>query len=263
MITSMIFFPEKTFYERPSDYGFLFEDVSVNTEDRLRLHGWFLTGEKVGKDVPALGQKQAAAQPVLLFLHGNAGNISHRLFKAKGWIERGFHVFLMDYRGYGKSEGKIEHEEDLIRDAEAALRWLVQHKKIPESRIILYGESIGSAPAVRLGGERSFAALILEAPFTSVYDLARTHYPFVPEMLLKDFEFSNISRIEELKCPLFILHGTADEICPYAMAGELFEKAPEPKSFFSIPNGTHNDLPLAAGEDFWTKPCEFVNRYLL
>ena len=247
MISSMIFFPEKTLYEKPADYRYKWEDVEFITSDRLKLHGWFLTTAKQEKGV-------------ILFLHGNAGNISHRLFKVKGWIERGFSIFLIDYRGYGKSEGKIEHEDDLVRDAAAALAWLRDVKKVPLSKIIFYGESIGSAPAIRLGSEHDAAAVILEAPFTSFVDLARTHYPFVPEMLLKDFEFSNINHIAELKAPLFILHGTRDEICPYAMAGELFERAPEPKGFFSIPNGSHNDLPISAGEDYWEQPFQFLKK---
>lgn len=250
MITSMIFFPEKTFYEKPEDYHFRFEEVYLQTEDQVRLFGWFLHG------------KEGVESGAILFLHGNAGNISHRLYKMKGWVEHGFEVFLLDYRGYGKSEGKIEHADDILRDAKAGLGWLQTSKRIPLSKTILYGESLGTNPAIILAAEHSVAAVILEAPFTSFLDLAHVHYPFVPEMLLKDFEFSNLNHVAEIKAPVFILHGTRDEICPYAMAGEIFEKAPEPKAFFSIPNGGHNDLPMAAGEDFWQKPFEFVSKYL-
>ena len=248
IVTSMIFFPEKTFNEKPEDYHFVYEDVRLETSDHVRLHGWFF--------------KAPAEKEAILFFHGNAGNISGRLFKAKGWIERGYSVFLVDYRGYGKSEGKIEAEADLYRDAEAALEWLTGTKKVSPSRIILYGESLGSAAAVKLGMEIPVGAVVLEAAFTSFLDLARTHYPFVPEMFLKDFEFSNLDRIAELKAPLFILHGARDEICPYAMSGKLFEKAPEPKGFLSVPSGMHNDLPFAAGEDFWQKPAEFLQKHL-
>ena len=244
----MIFFPDRTFYEKPADYGFDWEDASFQTADGVHLHGWFL--------------KSPQPKGALLFFHGNAGNISHRLFKAKGWVERGFSVFLMDYRGYGQSEGEIEREGDLIKDAEAALDWLTAVKKIPLAQVVLYGESLGSAPAIRLGGEHAVGAVILEAPFTSFLDLARKHYPFVPALLLKDFQFSNIDRVSKLKAPLFILHGERDETCPYVMAGELFEKAPEPKGFFTIPNGMHNDLRMAADEDYWEKPAQFVTRYL-
>lgn len=250
MITSMIFFPEKTFYEKPEDYGFLFEEVRIPTADGLKLHGWHL--------------KASDAKGTLLFFHGNAGNISGRLSKAKGWIDRGLSVVLVDYRGYGKSEGKIDHGDDIVRDAEAALAWLLEAKGTPVSKIILYGESLGSHPALRLASEHAVAAVILEAPFTSFVELGRRHYSVVPgiELLLKDFRFANIEWIAKLKSPLFVLHGTADEVCPYAMSGELVDLAPEPKGFLSIPGGAHNDLPVAAGEDFWQKPYEFVSQYL-
>ena len=250
MITSMIFFPEKTFYEKPEDYGFDAEDIRFKTSDGVELHGWFL-----GAKSPEKG--------TLLFFHGNAGNISHRLYKVKGWVERGFSVFLIDYRGYGKSQGEIKSDADVIRDGEAALSWLTEKKKISLARLIFYGESLGTYPAIYLGAQHKVLAVVLEAPFTSFLDLARLHYPIAPAMLMKGLEFSNQDWISKLKSPLFILHGSRDEICPYAMSGELFEKAPEPKGFLSIPNGMHNDLPNAAGEDYWEKPYQFVSQYLV
>ncbi len=247
MITSMIFFPEKTFYEKPQDYGFDWEDVSIQTADGVSLHGWFL--------------KAKPEEGVLLFFHGNAGNISGRLFKAQGWVKRGFSVLLLDYRGYGKSAGSIQRGSDIVLDGEAARDWLIQNKKIRPERLILYGESLGSYPAVRLA-HQPFLALILESPFTSFQDLAMKHYSLIPGMvrnsLISDFKYPNIDYIADIKTPVFILHGTRDEICPYEMGEKLFEKAPEPKGFLSIPNGKHNDLPMAAGEDYWQKPYEFV-----
>ncbi len=249
MISSMIFFPEKEFYEKPADFGFDYEEVFLKTPDGILLHGWLL--------------KSPQEKGVILFFHGNAGNISNRLYKTKGWIERGFSVFLIDYRGYGKSQGHITHERDVLVDAQTAFAWLAEIKKTPLDRLIFYGESLGTYPAIRMGAEKKAGGVILEAPFTSFYELAREHYPFLPAGMLKDFEFPNAQYIAQLQSPLFILHGTRDEICPYNMAGELFEKAPEPKGFLSIPNGAHNDLPMIAGEDFWDKPCEFISKYLL
>lgn len=196
----------------------------------------------------------------LLFFHGNAGNISGRLFKAKGWVDRGFSVLLVDYRGYGKSEGKIEHEEDVLTDARASWNYLTGVKKAEPSKIVLYGESLGTYPAIKLAGEHHGAALILEAPFISFLELAGVHYPFVPKSLLKNFAFSNIGSIENVQCPVFILHGTKDEICPYAMAEKLFQHAPAPKEFFPVLGGGHNDLPERAGHDFWEKPYQFISK---
>ncbi|MCM8774895.1 MAG: alpha/beta hydrolase [Candidatus Omnitrophica bacterium] len=248
MITSMMFFPQRDFYERPEDYKFVSDDVFLKTSDGIKIHGWFL---------------QAPEQKgVLLFFHGNAGNISHRLFKIKGWIDQGYSAFLLDYRGYGQSEGKIEHEDDVMKDAHAAFGWLTEVKKIPAAQVILYGESLGTHPAIRLGAEHKVGAVILEAAYTSFLDLASIHYPFVPKMFIRDFEFLNVDYIGQLKAPLFMLHGTHDEICPYKMGIKIFEKAPAPKEFFTIPQGDHNNLPYVAGEDFWKKPCEFVSKYL-
>ncbi len=247
MIESMIFFPEKTFYEKPQDYGFTFEEVKIKTKDgRAELFGWYL---------PCTGE---TPKPALLFFHGNAGNIGNRLYKVKGWIERGFNVFLIDYRGYGKSTGTIEHQDDILQDAQSSLSWLCEKKGIPAAQIVLYGESLGSYPALCLGGQHAVAAVILEAPFSSLFDVAKTHYPFVMPFMMQNFQFQNMEQAPKLRAPLFILHGTEDEICPYAMAGELFEKAPEPKGFLTIPGGHHNDLPIAAGDDFYQKPYEFI-----
>lgn len=246
MIESMIFFPEKTLYEKPEDYGFQYEEVIMETQDKVEIFGWYLQAANFDK------------KGVLLFFHGNAGNISSRLYKAKGWIDRGFDVFLIDYRGYGRSQGAIRHSDDLLKDANAALEYLTEKRKKSLPEIVLYGESLGTYPAVQLGVENPVAAVILEAPFTSMFDVAKTHYPFVMKPLMQNYIFSNADNIDQLKAPLFILHGNNDEICPYAMAGELFEQAPEPKGFLSIPNGMHNDLPATAGEDFWQKPYEFL-----
>ncbi len=247
LLTSLLFFPEKNFYEKPADYGFDSEDVRLES-GAAKLFAWYLCAPK---------EKGA-----MLFLHGNAGNISHRLYKAKGWVDRGFSVLMLDYRGYGSSSGQIEKGEDVVADAQAGLNFLTEKKRMPVSKIILYGESLGTHPAIRLGMKEKCLAVVLEAPFTSFVDLAKVHYPMVPAALMNDFKFENLKNIEGLKSPLFILHGTQDEICPYEMSGDLLEAAPGPKSLFSIPGGGHNDLPNQAGEDYWEKPFEFVSKYL-
>lgn len=246
MVTSFLFFPEKNFYEFPKDYGLVEEEVFLTTGDGLRLHGWFF-------DVP---QPQAA----LLFFHGNAGNISARLFKAQGWVERGVSVFLIDYRGYGKSEGKIEKEMDLLADARGALAWLEKEKRIPSERIILYGESIGSYPAVTLAGEKKFAGLVLEAPFTTLLELARVHYGWIPEVLLKDFPMKNEEAIREVKAPVFILHGDQDEVAPVKFGERLYELAPSPKELYVVQGGHHNDLPEVAQASYFEYPYRFLAR---
>lgn len=246
MVTSFLFFPEKNFYELPRDYGLSPEEITVTTQDGLRLHGWFFNASQ--------------SKAVLLFFHGNAGNISGRLFKAKGWLDRGVSVFLVDYRGYGKSEGKIEKGADLIEDAESALRWLEEKRKIPSEKIILYGESIGSYPAITLAGEKKFSGLVLEAPFTTLSELAKTHYGWIPDFFLKDFPMKNQDAIPQIKAPVFILHGDRDEICPHRMGERLYELAPSPKEFYVVQGGQHNDLPEVAQEAYFEYPYRFLLR---
>lgn len=245
-LTSLIFFPDKKFYEKPEDYDLDYENAEIVTSDGAKLHGWFL--------------KAAKPRGAVLNFHGNAGNISGRLYKMKGWVDRGFSVLLVDYRGYGKSSGQIRRQDDVVRDAEAALDWLKE--KFALSKIILYGESLGTHPAIRLAVENRAATVILEAPYTSFFDLVGIHYPAVPREWIRDFSFPNKDWIAKIKSPLFVLHGTLDETCPHSMSGDLFDLAPEPKAFFTIPNGHHNDLPMVAGEDFWEKPAEFVEKFL-
>ena len=246
MVSSLLFFPEKNFYDLPKNYQLSEEDIFLTTDDEVRLHGWFF--------------EASPSRATVLFFHGNAGNISGRIFKAKGWVERGISVFLVDYRGYGKSEGKIQKGTDLITDARAALRWLETERKIPAEKMILYGESIGSYPASTLAREKKFAGLVLEAPFTTILDLARRHYGWVPEVLLRDFMMKNQEAIAEVKAPIFILHGNQDEVCPFEQGVRLYELAPSPKEFYGIPEGHHNDLPEVAGSAYFDYPYQFLAR---
>ena len=150
MIISMLFFPSKEFTTGPSDFGLVSEDMWCQTEDRVKIHGWYL---------PALQSEKC-----LLFFHGNAGNISIRLPKAKEWVSRGVSVLLMDYRGYGKSEGNIKGGKDLFCDTRAALSWLVKEKKIPFSfktagisAIIQPGGSIRDKEVIKAADEYRIA----------------------------------------------------------------------------------------------------------
>lgn len=246
MIASMIFFPAKDFPLMPEHLGLNAQDVFVKTEDGVHLHGWFFPVEK--------------SQFCLLLFHGNAGNISLRLPKAKAWTDRGVSVLLIDYRGYGKSEGEIKSSADLTKDAKAALDWLKRKRNYATTQIILYGESLGAVPAIELAGHELFKAVILEAPFTSLKDMAKMLYGMAPDFLLKDFEMNNEEKITRLKSPVFFLQGTDDEVVPFSMGQRLFQLAPEPKGFFKVKGGRHNDLAEKAGEDYYAKPYEFVQR---
>ncbi len=247
VIATFIFFPAKEFDLKPMDLGLEHEEVSLMTEDGVQLHGWWL---------PSTTAKEARF--TMLFFHGNAGNISHRLSEARGWVKRGVSILLFDYRGYGKSGGSIRKESDLYLDAKAAFAWLQTEKHRNSSDVILYGESVGAVPAIQLAAENRFKTVILEAPFTSLREMAKIHYGFAPGFLLRDFEMPNAQRIQKLKSPVFILHGTADEIVPLSMGRKLFELAPKPKELFEVPGAGHNDLSLSAGEAFYERPLGFA-----
>ena len=244
MITSMLFFPVKEFSSQPKDFKLTSEEVWCQTQDGVKIHGWYLPAQE--------------ASLCLLFFHGNAENIANRLPKAKEWVARGISVFLIDYRGYGKSEGEIKAGNDLTQDASAALKWLQEVKNYTALQIILYGESIGAVPAIELGIKEKFKAIILEAPFTNLKELAKHHYGMAPDFMLKDFALDNEIKISQLKSPLFIMHGTQDEVVPFQMGRYLFEKAPEPKKFFEIKNAHHNDISLVGGNAFFDEPFRFA-----
>lgn len=247
MIASLIFFPTKEYSALPTDYGLAYEEVRVKTSDNIELTGWFL---------PATSSSKA-----LYFLHGNAGNISDRLFKIKEWVSRGYSVFLLDYRSYGTSNGKITSEEDLYQDAKAGLKWLQEVRKMDSRNILLYGESIGCALVLELAQDtkENFLGIILEAPFTSLSEVTKVHYPFVPTAILGSFQFDNLRKISNVKIPTFIIHGEQDEICPFWMGEALFKKLTvSQKELFNIPNGMHNNLTDVAGSKFYDRPIRFI-----
>ena len=244
MIATLIFFPAKEYSELPADYKLKAEDVILLTEDQVKISGWYLPAD--------------SPKGVIYLLHGNAGNISGRLFKGAEWVRRGFSVFLLDYRGYGKSEGKITSERDVYEDVQTGLRFLHEHKKWSDSEIILYGESIGAAPAIELAAKSNFWALILEAPFTSLPAVAKVHYPFVPSFVMNRFQFQNSEKISRIHTPVFFVQGDEDDVCPFVMGEALYRKAPAPKEFFRVPGAHHNDLPDFAGAEFYDRPFQFI-----
>lgn len=244
MIESFIFFPEKGFWQRPEEYGLQYEDVYPVTEDGIKLHGWYL--------------KANPSHETVLMFHGNAGNISHRLFKIAPLVRGGISFLLIDYRGFGQSEGRIKKGDDLYSDARAALKWLKEEKGISSDQIFLFGESIGSAPTLQITREEKVRGVILEAPFTTLKKLGKKHYPFLPDFLVNKFAFDNIENIHHLNRPLLVIHGEADDICPHEMGKRLYEEATSEKEFYPVPNAGHNDLVEMAGREYFKRIREFV-----
>lgn len=209
----------------PERLGLSYQDVHLEASDGVRLHGWY---------VPA-----PEARGTLLFLHGNAGNISHRLESIERFHRLGLHVLIIDYRGYGDSEGRPD-EAGTYRDARASWDWLLRSKSADASKILVFGRSLGGAIAAHLAAEVEPAGLIVESSFTSVPDAAAGIYWFLPVRLLSRFEYNTREALERVACPVLIVHSRDDEIIPFSHGQALFSAAPEPKQFLAL-NGGHND----------------------
>lgn len=226
-----IYFPARAITATPADSGLDFEDVYFSTGDDVRLHGWWIAGD--------------ADRPTLLWFHGNGGNLSDRVeIFAKVHDEIGVGIFAIDYRGYGRSEGSPS-EEGLYADAAAALETVIARTDTESSDVVAVGQSLGSAVAVELATDHEFAGVVLEAPFTSVPDMARHHYSPLPVAPLLRTGFDTKSKIGGIGAPLLVVHGHEDDIVPVDMGREVYDAAPEPKVFEVIAGAGHNDIFLS------------------
>jgi fermentation-respiration switch protein FrsA (DUF1100 family) len=201
--------------------------ITVTTADGLALQAWYMPPPREGS-------------PVVLFLHGNAGNIGHRAWRLALFRELGWGVMLLEYRGYGGNPGRAS-EAGLTIDAHAGLATL-QNMGFPPSAILLWGESLGSGLAVRLAAEREVGAVLLEAPYTSIADVARLRYPFVPvNWLLRD-RFDSLRILGKVRAPVLVMHGAHDKVIPVAMGRAVYAAAAEPKELWIAPSAGHLDL---------------------
>lgn len=243
MERALIYVPVRELAGTPADLALAYRDIWFQTEDQVRLHGWFVPGR---------------APLTLLWCHGNAGNISHRLHNIKEIHNRlGIGVFIFDYRGYGRSGG-IPTEDGLYRDARAARDTLVSELGISQDRIVYFGRSLGAAVALDLALSHPPPALILESPFLSVSAMANRTLP--GSGFLFKTSFDSLARIGRLRSRLLILHGDADEVAPHAHGRRLYETAPEPKAFYTIARAHHNDTYVVGGHEYWRAWREFLGK---
>ncbi len=213
----------------PSPSKSYIEEIYLKTSDNLSLKSWYIA-------------PNTDLDKVIVFFHGNAGNIENRLFKAEFFKKYGTGTLLVEYRGYGGNAGSPS-EEGFYKDGRAAIEFLLNKKKIPLNRIILYGESIGSGTAVQMATEFSVSGLILEGAFTSAANIAKATYPIVPVNLLLKDRYDNDKKISKINdMPILLLHGKKDNVIPYFHSEILFELAKEPKKILLIDNGGHSDL---------------------
>lgn len=243
---SMLYFPDKEIHETPKNIGLQYEEIAFKTEDGVSISGWYIPAEK--------------GRGVILFCHGNAGNISHRLESIKIFHSLDLSVLIFDYRGYGKSEGRPT-EKGTYRDAEAAWDYLVNVKKKSPGKIILFGRSLGGAVAAELALRRNPAGLIIESSFKSVPDLGQKFYPWLPVRLLSRFEYSTIDKVALIKCPKLIVHSPGDEIVPFDQGKAIYGKASPPKDFLEITGG-HNEGFLMSGSAYTEGLERFLEKVL-
>lgn len=238
-----VFYPQASFDGVPADWRLSCEDVHFDTEDGEKLHGWLFP------------LKNGA--PMILFCHGNAGNISHRLDNIKRLTDQILQVFIFDYRGYGKSSGSPS-ETALYKDGLAAYDFLVNQKHIQPERIILFGRSLGAAIAIEIALKRKAGAVILESAFTSSRGMAKTLSLFKIFASLLPTHYNNLEKIGRIKVPKLIVHGEEDEIVPFHMGREIYDMAQPPKYFFPIKNAGHNDTYLVGGKKYFETLASFI-----
>jgi len=230
-----IFYPEAEFETLPQDWGLSCEEIFFESEGGTKLHGWLFPLEPDA--------------PVILFCHGNAGNISHRLENVKFLLDQGLSVFIFDYRGYGKSSGRPS-EAGIYGDGLAAYDFLVGSKLIQPSKIIPFGRSLGSSVAIEIALKREVKALIIESAFTSTRDMAGSLFLFRAISFILPAHYDNLGKIAGVSVPKLVIHGDHDEIVPFSMGQRLYQAAQSPKRFFPVTGSGHNDTYLVGGKRY-------------
>jgi fermentation-respiration switch protein FrsA (DUF1100 family) len=251
---SMIFFPDPYPSGQwdvdvvSSGSGATIEDCFFESSDGVRLHGWWCRPRTAATDAPS--------EMVLLWFHGNAGNLAHRAPQMLALARIPVQVFIVDYRGYGRSEGKPD-EQGLYRDGRAAWDYLTGSMGVAPERIVIHGVSLGGAVAVNLATEVEAAGLIVQSSFTSVPDMAAHHYRIVPRWLVRT-RMDSAGKIGDAGCPVMVIHSPDDEVVPFAHGKRLFEAARGNRRFLEIPGAAHNETWLVGGDRYFAAIREFL-----
>ncbi|UCG14785.1 MAG: alpha/beta hydrolase [Deltaproteobacteria bacterium] len=244
LIESQVFFPDKTLAQTPDDVRLLFEDIWFVSSDGVRLHGWL---------IPARPKRY-----LLLFCHGNAGNISHRLDNINKLHQIGVSVLIFDYRGYGRSQGRIS-EKGFYLDSEAAHQVASEWAEQYQAKLVIFGRSLGGIAAVHVAAMKGCDGLILESTFSNMGAMARAHYflPFVESLL--EHRLNAVGEIGRVGAPILFFHGDRDNIVPIRLGRDLYEAAPQPKELVILPGAGHNDTYLVAGQPYFDKIKAFLD----
>lgn len=238
--------PGRALTATPEDVGFAYQDVTITNSKGVNIHGWFVPADQ--------------ADVTVLFFHGNAGNISHRLDSIAIFRELGFNVFIIDYQGYGQSEGKASEKATYL-DARTAWEYLVNDRQISPENIVIFGRSLGGAVASQLAAKTTPAAVILESTFTSAPDMAYRLYPFLPVRLLTRLKYPVEENVRHLSSPLLVIHSRHDEIIPFDMGESVFAAAPEPKQMLEL-TGDHNGGFMINRRQYQSTLGRFLARHL-
>lgn len=221
----MTFYPYTKLSATPKDWNLKFDDVELTSSDGIQLHGWYLPANK--------------SMQVVLFFHGNGGNISHRRESLEIFHSLGLNVLIIDYRGYGRSKGNIS-EQGLYLDAMAAWQYLVNKRNFEPRNIIIFGRSLGGAVATHLAAQVNNKALIVESTFSSVKDMASIIMPVMSKLIYLRYKFNTEKLISKIDSPLLLMHSQEDDVVPYELGEKVFAAAESPKYFFEL-QGKHND----------------------
>ena len=243
---SYIFHPSQHLFATPKDMNLQYEDLHLTTADEETINAWWIPHPN--------------PRFTLLFLHGNAGNISHRLNTLKLFYDLGLSVLIIDYRGYGNSTGKISEQGTYI-DAETAWNYLTNEKNLNSEEIIIFGRSLGGAVASWLAAKYDSAGVILESTFSSIADMGKHYYPYIPVNWINHIKYDTYSRITEIDSPILFIHSPVDDIVPYELGKSIFEKANDPKSFLQV-QGNHNYGFQESGEIYFSGLDSFLNKLI-
>jgi hypothetical protein len=238
-----LYIPNRVLQCTPAAYGLVWEQVSIRSGG-AKLACWLLDGP-------------SPSAPLIVFLHGNGDNVSVVLPKCKILRDLGFAVLMVDYRGYGASTG-FPTEGGLYNDAVAAFDWAQARHP---SHIVVYGHSLGTGVATELALRRRPDGLVLESPFTSIRDMGKVLYPFLPVNILVSQKYDTLSKISSVACPLLVIHGAHDELIPPDMGKRVYDTARNPKTFALLPGG-HNDIYKVSGPAYKNALAAFLHRYL-
>ena len=247
--SAILFQPYRDYAYMPEDVGMDYEAVTLQTADGQSIVGWYIPAE------------DGAGKWTVLFCHGNAGNISHRLDTLELIHDMGLNCLIVDYRGYGQSTGKTTERGTLL-DIRAGWDWLVNEKQISPAGIILFGRSLGGSVAAIVAKEVEPAAVIIESTFTSFVAAGKHYYPWLPVRLFVRFDYNTLGAVKELQCPVFVAHSPDDEIVPYKFGKQIFEAANEPKLFRDLKGGHNEGFYNNADlyKKIWQDWVDFLNK---